>query len=129
MTDEERQRTMDFILQQQASMAAHQEQLKEDRIRNQPHIAELRRDFKRLVELAVITEERMDNGEFRVTALETRSATLEASMAHLTEAQAHADERVSALIDIIIENRNGPPKGRSKAFEANPLKQQLQPKL
>ncbi|MFN2407745.1 MAG: hypothetical protein ABR594_16990 [Pyrinomonadaceae bacterium] len=136
MTNEERQRTMDFILQQQARMTAHLEQLQEERIRNQPRLAELRQSFKDLVELARIAEERMDNGEFRVTALETRStaletksAALEASMAHLAEAQAraeearahadervsalavtqaHADERVSALIDIIIEGRNGP---------------------
>ena len=113
MTNEERQHTMDFILEQQARMTAHLEQLKEERIRDRPRMKELEQSFKRLVELATITEERMDNGEFRVTALETRStvletrsAALEAAMAHLSEAQAHADERVSALIDIIIENRN-----------------------
>jgi hypothetical protein len=104
MTNEERQRTMDFILQQQAQFAA-----------SQPRLAELQQSFKTLVQLATIAEERMDNGEFRVTALETRSAALEASMARLAEAQAradaaqaHADERVSALIDIILEGRNGP---------------------
>jgi uncharacterized protein involved in exopolysaccharide biosynthesis len=122
MTDDELQRKMEFIVEQQAQFAASQQQLEEllkraeeRRIRDQPRIAELRKSFKDLVELATITDERMDNGEFRVTALETRStaletssAALEASMAHLAVAQAHADERVSALIDIIIEGRNGP---------------------
>lgn len=122
MTDDELRRKMEFIVEQQAQFAASQQQLdellkraEERRIRDQPRMAELRKSFKDLVELATITDERIDNSEFRVTALETRSETLEASMARLAEAQAHADEarahadeRVSALIDIIIDSRNGP---------------------
>jgi hypothetical protein len=108
MTDEERQRTMEFILQQQARTTAHVEQLQEYRKRNEPQWEAFQKSFVQLVELTRIMDERMDNGDFRINALETRSAALEASMAHLAEAQAHADERVGALIDIIIQGRNGP---------------------
>jgi hypothetical protein len=136
MTDEERQRTMDFILQQQARMDANVEELQEYRKHNEPVWNAFQKSFVTLVELTRIMDERMDNGDLRITALETRSdvletrsAVLEASMAHLAQAQAHAaqaqahadervsalaetqahaDERVSALIDIIIEGRNGP---------------------
>jgi len=118
MTEEQWQRKMEFIVEQQAQFAAshqqleaHFKELEAERIRDRPRMAELELSFTRLVELATLTEERMDNGEFRVTVLETRSAALEASMAHLAEAQAHADERVSALIDIIIEGRPGPSPG------------------
>jgi hypothetical protein len=122
MTDEERQRTMDFILQQQARTTAHVEELQEYRKRNEPQWEAFQKSCNALVELLTVAKQRRDNGEFKVTPLETdstvleikttllemRSAALEASMAHLAEAQAHADERVSALIDIILDSRNGP---------------------
>jgi len=104
MTEEERQRTMDFILQQQARTTAHVEELQEYRKRHAPQWEAFQASFVQLVELTRIMDERLDNGDFRGTALETRSdaletrsAVLEASMAHLAQAQAHADERVSAL--------------------------------
>ena len=39
--------------------------------------------------------------------LEVKTSELEANMAALAAAQAHADERLSALIDIVREDRNG----------------------
>jgi hypothetical protein len=127
MTNDEMQRAMEFIVQQQSQFAAnllqlaeHFKRVEEDRIGDQPRLAELQQSFKDLAELTKVTRERKNNGEFRRTPFETtstafesrspvvdtRSAALEASMVHLAEAQAHADERVSALIDIIIEGRN-----------------------
>lgn len=105
MTNEDQQHTMDFILQQQAQMAAHIQQLEEDRIRDRPRMIELEQSFQTLVDLAQITDTRLDSLELRNAALETRSTALETNMAALASAQAHADERVSALIDIIIEGR------------------------
>ena len=106
MTDEERQRTMDFILQQQARTTAHAEELQEYRKRNESQREAFQKSFVQLVELARITDERLDNGDYRITAvddrstvLETKSAALAASMAHLAEAQAHADERVARVTE------------------------------
>ena len=143
MTDEERQSTIDFILQQQARTTVHVEELQEYRRRNEPQWDAFQKSFVQLVELTRIMDERMDNGDLRITAVETRSDVLETSMAELAKAQARADEarrhadevrrhadeaharlveanahladahahlegRVSALIDFIIEGRNGP---------------------
>ena len=104
MTDEERQRTMDFILEQQARMDGHVAELQEYRKHNEPQWDAFQRSFVQLVELTRIMDERMDHGDLRVTALEvrsdvleTRSAAFEAAMARLAVAQAEADEKVSAL--------------------------------
>src|SRR5688500_20353110 len=103
MTEEERQRTMDFILQQQARTTAHVEELQEYRKRHAPQWEAFQASFVQLVELTRIMDERLDNGDCRGTALETRSdalqtrsAVLEASRAHLAQAQAHAHDRMRA---------------------------------
>lgn len=112
MTNEDRQRTMDFILQQQAKFAAHLERLEEERIRDQPRQAELEKSFQTVVALLRIQESRLDRSESRsdrterdTAGLEERTKTIEINMAALAVAQAHADERLSALINIVIEDR------------------------
>lgn len=105
MTNEDRQRTMDFILQQQAKFAAHLERLEEERIRDRPRLASLEKSFQLVVDLLAIQESRIDRVEFQTSALETKSDALEINMAALLAAQAHADERLSALINIVIEDR------------------------
>ena len=122
MTNEDQQRTMDFILQQQAQMAVHIQQLEEDRIRDQPRLASVERSFKRLddlfdrvVKLAEITDYRLDRLESITTAHETRTAVHEANMAAiernmaaLAEVQAHTDNKLGALIDIVQQDRDRP---------------------
>lgn len=77
MTDEERWRTMEFILEQQAQFAAniqrHDEyfkQLKEDRTRDRSQRAELAQSFKILVELCRTHDIRLDDVEFRSITFE-----------------------------------------------------------
>jgi hypothetical protein len=70
MTDEERRRTMDFILEQQAQLTAHFQQLKEDRVRERKQRAELRQSFQTLVELCRIHDIRLDDVEFRSITFE-----------------------------------------------------------
>ena len=77
MTDEERRRTMEFILEQQAQFAAnsqlheeHFKQLKEDRIRDRARRAELEKSFQTLVDLCRIHDIRVDDVEFRTRTLE-----------------------------------------------------------
>lgn len=70
MTDEERRRTMEFIFEQQAQLTVHFQQLKEERIRDRPRLAELRKSFRQLVELCRIHDIRVDDVESRTTTLE-----------------------------------------------------------
>ena len=77
MTDEERRRTMEFILEQQAQFAANIQQhdenfrrMEEERIRDRPRMAELEKSFKILVELCRIHDVRVDDVESRSTTLE-----------------------------------------------------------
>lgn len=74
MTNEERHRTMEFILEQQAHFAAHLQQLEEERIRDRPRLARLEESFQRLVQLAEISDSRLDRLESTSSALEATAA-------------------------------------------------------
>jgi len=80
MTDEERQRTMDFILEQQAQFAVNIERLREAQART----------------------------DAAVGALTTQVQTIARQQAHINEvvaviadAQQHTDERLNVLIDVV----------------------------
>jgi len=100
MTNEEMQKTMEFILEQQAQFAVNIQRLQEERIRDHPRLARLEDSFQLLVQLAQTTDTRFDT-------VESNMGTLESNMAALAAAQAHSEERLSALIDIVREGRNG----------------------
>ncbi|CAN5569573.1 hypothetical protein BH20ACI3_BH20ACI3_03960 [soil metagenome] len=100
MTNEEIQKTMEFILEQQAQFASNIQRLQEERLRDSPRLARLEESFQLLVQLAQTTDNRLD-------MLESNGAALESNMAALAAAQAHSEERLSALIDIVREGRNG----------------------
>jgi hypothetical protein len=93
MTNEEMQKTMEFIIEQQAQFAANIQKLQEERMRDDSRTKRLEESFQLLVQLAQSTDARLD--------------ALESNMATLAEAQTHTDERLSALIDIVREGRNG----------------------
>ena len=101
MTDEERQRQMDFILSQQAQFAADMGKLKEADERADKRIGRLER-VVRLVIRAGLRERR----DFR-----ERSGALLDSQIRLNEAQARTDERLNNLITVvekhIASGRNG----------------------
>jgi chromosome segregation ATPase len=107
MTNEEMQRTMEFIVEQQAQFATNFQRAEEERIRDQPRLARLEESFQRLVELCQIIDARLDTTDERLDRLESHESALEENMSRLAAAQAHADERLSALIDIVREDRNG----------------------
>ncbi len=100
MTNEEIQQTMEFILEQQAQFAANIQRLQEERLRDSPRLARLEESFQLLAQLAQTTDTRLD-------VLESSTGVLESSMAALAAAQAHSEEGLSALIDIVRESRNG----------------------
>lgn len=107
MTNEEMQRTMEFIVSQQAQFAANIQRLQEERIQDNPRLVRLEESFRLLVELAQTTDSRLDRLESTATALQSNMGALQSSMAALAAAQTHTDERLSALIDIVREERNG----------------------
>lgn len=80
MTDEERKRTMDFILEHQAQFAASIQRLDEERIRDRAQRSELRKSFKLLVELNLKNDERLDS-------LDSTTSTLERKIISFEEAQ------------------------------------------
>jgi len=122
MTDEHMRRTMEFIVEQQAQFAAGMQRLEEgfqrhekERKRDRPRLARLEKSFQRVVELLEIQESRLDRAEFDTTAVERRTSALETSMTALANAQAHADERLSALIDVVMQDRGKGSLGRFSA--------------
>ena len=107
MTNEEMHRTMEFIVEQQAQFAANIQRLQEELIRDNPRLTRLEESFQLLVQLAQTTDIRLDRLESTTLTLESTTSTLESNMAALAAAQTHTDERLSALIDIVREGRNG----------------------
>jgi chromosome segregation ATPase len=100
MTNEEIQKTMEFILEQQAQFAVNIQRLQEERLRDNPRLTRLEESFQLLAQLAQTTDTRLDT-------LESNMSTLETNMTALAAAQTHTDERLGALIDIVREGRNG----------------------
>ena len=111
MTEEEIRKTMEFIIEQQAQFAVNIQRLQEEHARNNPRLARLEESFQILVQLAQTTDSRLDKLESTTAALDASIASLttnlDTNMAALAAAQTHTDERLSALIDIVREGRNG----------------------
>ena len=87
MSIEEMQKTIEFILEQQAQFVSRME-------RDETRLTRLEDAFATLVNIARITDERLDTTESRL-------ATLTEKMIALAEAQVYTDERLSALIDVV----------------------------
>ena len=104
MTDEERQRAMDFIVEHQAQFSVNQQKSDE-------HISRLERIVTLMVNAGRRTrrqihemDERFDQRFSKLTdALTTLAKTQKRTEASI----AHTDSRLDVLIDIIRERRNG----------------------
>lgn len=94
MTNEEMQKTIEFILEQQALYASRME-------RDETRLTRLEDAFAMLVNIARITDERLDNTHERLDTMESRLGILTEKMTALAEAQAYVDQRLSALIDVV----------------------------
>ena len=102
MTFEEMERTMQFILEQQARLTVNQaqaEQKSEERI---ARIEGIQENTARQIEhlgnaLVALTESHTRTQE----ALAEEHAQTQAALRELAEAQAHTDRRLDALIDIV----------------------------
>lgn len=99
MTNEEIQRTMEFIIKHQESFSERMEVLSESHAKSEGRITRLEGAFVSLYN--------------SVSKLADTAAKHEKALATLTECQAHTDERLNNLIDVverlISEGRNGGP--------------------
>ena len=111
MTDEERQRAMDFIVAQQA--------------KNSVEIDRLLESHRRAEHRLGLTEHRLDRDEYRLDRdervlklmikagrrarrdMRERDKLLDHRFAEIAEFQAHSDRRLDALIDIVRARDNG----------------------
>jgi len=86
MTDEDRQRTMDFILEQQAQFAVNMEALRESQTRTDAAVGALTNQVQNIA---------------------CQQEHINEVVAVIAEAQQHTDERLNALIDVVQQGRNG----------------------
>jgi hypothetical protein len=104
MTEEERQRQMDFILEQQAQFVTNMQRLEEADARAAKRIDRVESVLKLAIRAG--QRERKETGEKFNALIDAQMRTDEA-LAKLAESQTHTDKRLDALIDIIREGRNG----------------------
>jgi chromosome segregation ATPase len=104
MTNEEIQRTMEFIIKQQEGFSERMEVLSESHAKSEGRITRLEGAFVNLYNT--------------VSKLADTAAKHEKALATLTESQAHTDERLNNLIDVverlISEGRNGGPDRKKR---------------
>lgn len=90
MTNEEITRTMEFILGQQAQIAASLQRHDEERIRDRPRLARVEESFQLLVKLAQNTDSRLDR-------VETKTSDLEAHFQRLDEERIRDKPRLARV--------------------------------
>jgi hypothetical protein len=104
MTDEERQRAMDFIVAQQAKNSVEIDRLLESHRRAEHR---LDRDEYRLDRDERILKLMIKAGRRTRQYLRERDAGVAEEMAKMREFQAHSDKRLDALIKIVRADRSG----------------------
>lgn len=81
---EKMERTMQFILEQQAQFMANVQILQEQRARDTERVARLERAFIQLTELAVSANERMNGHDERMNEQDVRLVRVEEAVVMLT---------------------------------------------
>ena len=97
MTDEERERAIDFIVAQQATHTVQIDRLLESQQRANRRLERYERILKLMIRAG--RRERRIRGE--------AVARLTEDLAAMTFSQAHADDRLDALIDIVRQRQGG----------------------
>jgi ABC-type transporter Mla subunit MlaD len=96
MTNEEIRKVMEFIIKQQESFSEGLEQMREMQAKAEARVGRLEGAFVNLFNV--------------VTELGKAQKTLTETVTQLAEAQAHTDQRVNVLIDILERGRDGGSK-------------------
>jgi hypothetical protein len=104
MTDEERQRVMDFIVEQQAKLSVNQ-------LKGEERTTQLERIVKLMISAGWRTRRQVtetdERFEQRFAKLTETLTTLAESQARTEASNAHTDRRIDALIDVVRESRSG----------------------
>ena len=100
MSEEERQREMDFILHTLAEVTTKLGVLTDAQVRTEGTIGEL------AGQVQIIARQQSHINEVVAVIAESQQQLAE-SQQQLAESQQHTDERLNALIDIVQEKRNG----------------------
>jgi primosomal protein N'' len=93
MTDEQMQKTIEFILEQQAQFSFN--------------MGEVQDNIKRLTAAQSRTEATVERLAAQVEIISRQQVHINEVVAVIAESQQHTDERLNALIDIVKEGRNG----------------------
>jgi hypothetical protein len=104
MTDEERQRAMDFIVAQQAKNSVEIERLIESHDKAEHRFDRDERILKLMIRAGRRARREMRERDKQLREQDDR---LERRLTEIAEFQAHSDRRLDALIDIIRANNNG----------------------
>jgi uncharacterized coiled-coil protein SlyX len=121
MTDEERQRQMDFIVDQQAQITVHLDQLAEkvdsladSQLRAEERWTKTEGGIRSLLAIAELHEQEIRAHDTLISANSRQIAALGEMIAASREAGRETDERLNALINtverLISESRNGGPQ-------------------
>jgi uncharacterized coiled-coil protein SlyX len=100
MSEEERQRQMDFILDQQASFAVQMALLGH-------RVDTLATGVEGLRETQARTDDTVSRIATQVERIALQQVHINEVVAVIAESQQHTDERLNALIDIVQGGRNG----------------------
>ena len=105
------EKKIEFILEQQAQFASDIQQLREAQATTDNHLGRLAAlttaGFKEINEKISVVIGAQIRTEENVSSLTEKISALTERMNELAEAQAHTDQRLNAIIDIIREDRNG----------------------
>ena len=109
MTDEERQRAMDFIVAQQAKFSVNIDKLNESYRKAEGRFNRDERILKLMIRAGRRARRRLRELDER---FEQRFAKLTDALTTLAKAQTRTEERLDALVDIVREGRNGQSQDR-----------------
>jgi peptidoglycan hydrolase CwlO-like protein len=111
MSNEEMNKKMEFIVEQQAKFAADIEMMREVQAANEKQMGDLSRAVVTLVALVGELAESQKCTDERINSLADAQARTDESIKLLTEAQARTDARLNILIDVVdrhIAGNGGP---------------------
>src|SRR5712691_5604300 len=104
MTDEERQRAMDFIVEQQAKFEVDIELLNESYRKAEHRFDRDERILKLMIKAGRRARQHLREQD---KLFQGQMSVVNEKLETLAESQIHTDKRLDALIDIVREGRNG----------------------
>jgi hypothetical protein len=116
MTNEEMEKTMQFILEQQAQFTTNFQKIEEAREKDSVRITRLEESFQLLVQLAQSHDERLVTlAEAQIRTSE-QMAAINDRMAEINDRMAETDERLNSLIMVVeryisSKGQNGSSQG------------------